>query len=217
MEVDVRTPQELAWKVRARLPGQERTRRALYWESRAPELIATYADPRSWPAKRCLRSGVEDRPVPRILDRAGVQSVVVVGCGAGREFDYLAPAGFDLAGFDISPTMIAECRRRHPTIDVRVTSVVGCDRHFLPVDAVVSSAVLAHVPPDEIEDAMRALQRIALKMIVLREKTRFDEVSDYQWEHDYEKLLAGWGCTHRELTDEGDTFAAELMAWERRS
>lgn len=141
--------------------------------------------------------------------------MLVIGCGSGRQFDFLAPHGFELYGLDISPTMVETCRRRFPDIRVEVAGVVGADKLFPQVDAVVSSAVLAHVAPSEIDAAIASIRRLARRSIVLREKTRFEEASDYQWQHDYDGLLDGWSCVHREVTDVGDTFTAELVAWER--
>lgn len=37
-----------------------------------------------------------------------------VGCGLGDDAEWLAEQGFDVTAFDISPTAIAECRRRFP-------------------------------------------------------------------------------------------------------
>jgi len=186
-----------------------------YWERRARDLIGTYDRPETWPERRWLRAGAEEETVPCLLDAAGVRSVLVPGCGSGRQFGFLEPYGFDLGGFDISPTMVKTCRKRFPRIDTRVAEVVGCDKIFEPFDAVFSSAVLAHVPPHDIEAAVGSIVRLARKMIVLREKTRFDEPSDYQWAHPYDELLSDWRLVHREATDEGDTFKAELMAWAR--
>jgi SAM-dependent methyltransferase len=184
-----------------------------YWESRARELIATYDDPASWPERRWLRTGVEDETVPRLLQGAGANSVLVVGAGCGREYAYLLRHRFAVRGFDLSPTMVAECRERYPTVETVVDTVIGAEHRHEPADAIVSSAVLAHVPPAEIEPAANSIRCLAGKLIVLREKTLFAESSPYQWQHDYEALFAPWRCVHRETTDEGDTFRAELMAW----
>lgn len=41
---------------------------------------------------------------------------IVVGCGLGDDVDFLARAGFEVIGFDISATAIAMCRARYPGI-----------------------------------------------------------------------------------------------------
>ena len=40
--------------------------------------------------------------------------VVEVGCGPGHVTAYLADAGADATGIDLSPAMVAEARRRFP-------------------------------------------------------------------------------------------------------
>jgi SAM-dependent methyltransferase len=40
--------------------------------------------------------------------------VLELGCGAGRITGYLVTLGREVTGLDISPAMIAECRRRYP-------------------------------------------------------------------------------------------------------
>lgn len=43
---------------------------------------------------------------------------LVVGCGYGRDSEFLAALGYDVVAFDISPTGIAAVRARHPTSKV---------------------------------------------------------------------------------------------------
>ena len=205
---------DLGQKVRARMPGQHRVRLSRYWEARAPELIRGYDDPGTWAERRWIPAHVENELVPQLLLNAGVRSVVVVGCGSGREYRYLAPHGFELCGLDVSPTMVAACRERFPHISTELGSVVGAESRLKPVDAAVVSAVLAHVPPADIEAAAKSVTGLARKLVVLHEKTHFDEPSDYQWAHDYDRLLRGWTCVHRQRTDGDATFTTELMAWE---
>jgi trans-aconitate methyltransferase len=162
-----------------------------------------------------VRADVEEVAIPALLRRAEVRSVVVAGAGCGREYEYLQRHGFDLWGFDISPTMAAEARARFPSIPTEVASVVGAHRTQPRADAVVSSAVLTHVPPEDIAAAVDSLKQLARRIVILREKTIFMAQSGYQWQHDYDVLFAPWRSTHRKTTDERRNERVELMAWER--
>ena len=44
---------------------------------------------------------------------------LVVGCGLGEDAEFLARAGFDTQGFDVSPTAVGWCRTRFPASSVR--------------------------------------------------------------------------------------------------
>lgn len=50
----------------------------------------------------------------RVAAHAGGGPVVEVGCGPGHVTAYLAEAGADAVGVDLSPEMVAEARRRYP-------------------------------------------------------------------------------------------------------
>jgi len=47
------------------------------------------------------------------------RQAVVVGCGLGDDVAFLAEQGFDVTGFDVSPTAIAMAQKRFPEIAVR--------------------------------------------------------------------------------------------------
>lgn len=47
------------------------------------------------------------------------RSALVVGCGFGRDAEYLAELGFDTVAFDISAPAVATARQRHPDSAVR--------------------------------------------------------------------------------------------------
>lgn len=53
---------------------------------------------------------------------------IVVGCGLGDDVAYLAKQGFDVLGFDISPTAITMCQKRYPEIAAcfRVADLFDC-------------------------------------------------------------------------------------------
>lgn len=47
------------------------------------------------------------------------RTALVVGCGPGRDSEYLAGLGFCTTAFDISPTAVAMARERHPDSPVK--------------------------------------------------------------------------------------------------
>ncbi len=100
-----------------------------------------------------------------LLDRVAAQAdggpVVEVGCGPGHVTAYLADAGADASGVDLSPGMIEEARRRFPDGDYRVGDLRQLMR---PTSAPGWSAVLAwysliHLAASELPDALAALTR----------------------------------------------------------
>ncbi len=195
-----------------RWPGRRLYQPAKYWEGRATELIDTYDHPESWPARNWLRAGAEDETVPRLLRDYRCRSVLVVGVGSGRQYGYLAD--FDAKGFDISPTLAAESRRRFPERETSVADVADCEA-FGPVDAVLSSAVLGHVKPRDVLGVVRAVARTARCLIVVREYTWLREPLPYMWAHDYPSLLADWRVVYRDVTDERGDGRAELIAFRK--
>jgi SAM-dependent methyltransferase len=56
---------------------------------------------------------------------------VVVGCGLGHDAEFVAGLGFDVVGFDVSPTAIATARERRPGSPV---GYVVADLFDLPAD-----------------------------------------------------------------------------------
>ena len=100
-----------------------------------------------------------------LLDRVAAHAdggpVVEVGCGPGHVTAYLADAGADATGIDLSPGMIEQARRRFP----EGTYEVGDLRQLMrPTTATGWSAVLAwysliHLAASELPDALAALVR----------------------------------------------------------
>ncbi|WP_329790233.1 class I SAM-dependent methyltransferase [Lentzea sp. DG1S-22] len=83
------------------------------------------------------------------LDGTG-RSALVVGCGFGRDSEFLASRGFDVTAFDVSPTGIAAVRARHPGSSV---SYVVADLLNPPAewhrafDLVVENMTVQALPP----------------------------------------------------------------------
>jgi uncharacterized protein YceH (UPF0502 family) len=97
----------------------------------------------------------------RVVAHAAGGPVVEAGCGPGHTTAYLAAAGADATGIDLSPAMIAEARRRFPD----GTYEVGDLRQLMrPTTAPGWSAVLGwysliHLAASELPDAIGALAR----------------------------------------------------------
>ena len=100
-----------------------------------------------------------------LLDRVAAHAaggpVVEVGCGPGHVTAYLADAGADASGIDLSPGMVAEARRRFPEGSYAVGDLRTLMR---PTTAPGWAAVLGwysliHLAPSELPDAVGALAR----------------------------------------------------------
>jgi SAM-dependent methyltransferase len=183
------------------------------WEGHAAELIEGYDHPETWPERGWMCEGVEEVYVPRLLRNHSIPSVLVVGSGTGRQYRYLAPLEIEIAGFDISPTLVAHARERYPMIPTVVDDVVGAESRHQQADAVLTSAVLQHVPPESIGRAIRSLKLLARRLIVMREICTQLVDATYQWAHDYQTLLDGWTCVYRIRTDATTRCTVDLTAW----
>ncbi|HEX8497298.1 MAG TPA: DUF480 domain-containing protein [Actinomycetales bacterium] len=97
----------------------------------------------------------------RVAAHAGGGPVVEVGCGPGHVTAYLAGAGVDALGIDLSPQMVAEARRRFPDGRYEVGDLRRLSR---PATSSAWAAVLGwysliHLAASEVPDAVRALVR----------------------------------------------------------
>lgn len=195
----------------------DRYRPQRYWEDRATELIETYDHPETWAEKHWMSAGVEEAQVPPLLHASAVKTVLVVGSGSGRQYEYLEREGFRPAGFDISPSLVRVSRDRFPNIRTGHGNVVGAHRREAPADAVITSAVLQHVRPRDIERAVDSIKRLARRLVVVREVVELEVNVHYQFAHDYEQLFDDWRQVHRSTTDKWPGVRVELIAWEPKT
>ena len=97
----------------------------------------------------------------RVVELANGAPVIEVGTGPGHVAAFLADAGADAAGLDLSPEMVAEARRRHPSVPYEVGDL---RRLMRPATADGWGAVLAwysliHLAASELPAAVDALVR----------------------------------------------------------
>jgi SAM-dependent methyltransferase len=97
-----------------------------------------------------------ERPRPRGDGRRAL----VVGCGFGRDAEYVAGLGYDTVAFDVSATAVAAARRRHPATRVHYRAADLLD---LPAqwrgafDLVVESMTVQALPPSHRSAATAAV------------------------------------------------------------
>ena len=91
----------------------------------------------------------------RVAQLSGGGPLADVGCGPGQITAFLARAGADVTGFDLSPGMVEEARRRFPDIPFEVA-----DLHALPGAgwaAITAWYSLVHLAPADLPAAIAAL------------------------------------------------------------
>jgi 2-polyprenyl-3-methyl-5-hydroxy-6-metoxy-1,4-benzoquinol methylase len=96
------------------------------------------------------------------LVRCGARACVV-GCGLGDDAEELVKRGYDVTAFDCSPTAIEWAKRRFPE---SARSFVQADLFNLPArwrhrfDLVIEIYTIQSLPPEQHEQAMKALAEI---------------------------------------------------------
>lgn len=84
-----------------------------------------------------------------------------VGCGSGRDTEWLMAHGFPTIGYDGSEGMVAEARQRNPQGEFHLAFLPELaeipDSQFLNL---LCNAVLMHLPKAELAHALRHLARI---------------------------------------------------------
>ncbi|HET7665988.1 MAG TPA: DUF480 domain-containing protein [Mycobacterium sp.] len=134
-------------------------------EARDDRVRATYGVVASAYARE-LSDELDEQPFERwLLDRvaaaAGDLPVMDAGCGPGHVTAYLAAAGADAQGLDLSQEMVAEAQQRHPDVGYEVGDL---RRLMRPAAAVGWGAVLGwysliHLAASELPGAVAALAR----------------------------------------------------------
>ena len=132
-------------------------------EARDAKVRASYAAVATTYAEE-LVTELHGLPFERwLLDRVAAEPgpVVEVGCGPGHVTAYLADAGADATGLDLTPEMVEEARRVFPDVSYEVGDL---RRLMRPTSADGWGAVLAwysliHLAPSELPAALDALVR----------------------------------------------------------
>ena len=84
-----------------------------------------------------------------------------IGCGSGRDTNWLAEKGFDVLGVDASFGMLDQAFRRYPHLEFKVTALPELDGLASGVYSnVLCSAVLMHLENDVLRNAVENMIRV---------------------------------------------------------
>lgn len=84
-----------------------------------------------------------------------------IGCGSGRDTDWLGRQGFQTTGYDASPAMLAEARRHYPGVQFAQGALPDLEQLADEAFAnVLCSAVLMHLPGEDLITAAINLARV---------------------------------------------------------
>lgn len=172
------------------------------WDRGTPhQMLVEWAD-------RCLASG-EGR------------SALVVGCGLGRDAEFIAGLGFDTVAFDISPAAVRQAQERHP--GSRVSYVVADlldppDDWRHAYDLVVESLTVQALPRSLRRQAIEGVGQLvapAGTLLVLSGAAEDEDGSGPPWpltRAEIEAFAAGGLATVR-VEDVEDDTRPEVRRW----
>ena len=108
---------------------------------------------------------LQHKPLDRqLLDRfcASVRDkgpICDFGCGPGHVARYLHEHGADVCGIDLSEAMVAQARRLNPDIPFHQGNMLALDVADGAWAGIVAFYSLIHIPPAEVEMALREMRR----------------------------------------------------------
>lgn len=153
---------------------------AAYWEPdipKSPEYIA------------------QEEVLERIAVDLNFTTVLEIGCGGGRVGQLLQRVNPDMVytGIDISPDALAVASIYIDNGKFIRTSIQDFRPGNRKWDLVVSSEVLMHIKPEEVDDAIAKMKRLGRQILAvewLPQKTIYKEsdIAPWNWPHNYSAL-----------------------------
>ena len=120
-----------------------------------------------------------EHPIRQIIFEEAVKSgktVLDAGCGSCIDYPRYKKHGIKYTGVDITKHFIEYAKSIYPEIDVRFGSVLALPFKNESYDAVYCKSVLVHMHPNDIENAIKELWRVARnKMMLAFERTPTNE------------------------------------------
>lgn len=89
--------------------------------------------------------------------------VLDIGCGSGRDCEYLAQAGCTPIGVDVSRGLIAEAKKRRPSIEFRVMSMLDLDFEPESFDGAWSKLAILHIEREKLPLVLQQVRTVLKK------------------------------------------------------
>lgn len=96
-----------------------------------------------------------------LVERNG--KVLDVGCGPGKDSNYITSKGFDVVGIDLSEKMIGIAKKEFPGTDFRVMDMRRMSFEPESFDGVFAAFSLIHLPKNEVSGMLNKLYEILKK------------------------------------------------------
>lgn len=137
---------------------------------------------RIFPQQRWLAKQVKLIKPNRILE---------VGCGFGRNLNYLICHGFEpakLTGVDFSQRMLNQSSVPVKLVRARAEKLPFEDDCY---DLVFTHGLLMHLPPQTIKAAVKELVRVSSQEVIMIEEVRArpKQLNFFTWAHNYDKII----------------------------
>jgi SAM-dependent methyltransferase len=87
-------------------------------------------------------------------------TVCDIGCGPGHVTAHLESLGIDVIGVDLSPRMIAEAKRRYPSIGFQVGDMLDLKMEARSLGGIVALYSIIHLRRDMLQEAFRETNRV---------------------------------------------------------
>ncbi len=83
-----------------------------------------------------------------------------IGCGNGRDANWLGLKGFNVTGYDSSMELILEAKKLYPNIPFNIANLPKLKEINLQFENILCETVLMHLPKSQIIEAITNLKRI---------------------------------------------------------
>lgn len=103
---------------------------------------------------------------------------VDIGCGNGRDANWLSQNGFKVAGFDSSPELLSFARNRYPHIEFNQALLPALNEIQNQYDNLLCETVIMHLPQPQIVESLKSLKRLLKKGGILYLSWRVTEGTD---------------------------------------
>jgi len=160
--------------------------RMLYWTRRSKSMDQKYGNLTH-----------DYRVVNMIIDQISPQRIIDIGCGGGRLFPlFLAKNLSEIVGQDISHQLLDLARKRFPNKSIHLTNqsleVLNFATDYF--DLAICNRVLQHIPPREIETAIRKICEISRYVYINESEYQDNLPKDIKiFYHDYILIFSKFG------------------------